>query len=73
VINQNYMNEEIKSTTATSALKIETVCFSKMLVFTYESAWYCNPEEYHLHCHKNLRSHNFTFVLYVSETWSLTS
>jgi hypothetical protein len=43
----------------TSALKMETVCFSKMLASTDESTWRQNPEQHHHHphCHENLKSH----------------
>jgi hypothetical protein len=30
-----------------SALKMETVCFSETLASTYESIWHHNPEEHH--------------------------
>jgi hypothetical protein len=29
----------------TSALNMETVCFSELLVSTYKSTWHYNPEE----------------------------
>jgi hypothetical protein len=47
-----------------SGLKMETVCFSKMLVFTYESTRHHNPEQ---HCHddncKNLKSQVRCFIV----------
>jgi hypothetical protein len=44
--------------TSTSGLKMETVCFSKTLVSTYESTQHHNQEEQHrhLHHHENLKS-----------------
>jgi hypothetical protein len=33
----------------TSALKMEVVCSSKMLVTTYKTTWPNNPEDYSLH------------------------
>jgi hypothetical protein len=42
----------------TSALKMETVCSSKMLVFAYQSTRRYNPEHQHrdLHRRENLKS-----------------
>jgi hypothetical protein len=42
----------------TSVLNIEVVCFSEMLVFTYEFTCCHNPEEHHhIHWYENLKSH----------------
>jgi hypothetical protein len=49
---------------AASALKMETVCFSKTMASTNESTWHRNQEE-HRHDHhrrENLRFHNSRFV-----------
>jgi hypothetical protein len=42
----------------TSALKMESVCFSEMLVSSYKSTQYYYPEDQHRHfqCHENLKS-----------------
>jgi hypothetical protein len=40
-----------------SALKMETTCFSEMAVSGYKATWYHSPEYQKLntHCHKNLK------------------
>jgi hypothetical protein len=42
-----------------SALKMETVCFSNTLVFSYKSTKHYNPEDQqqHLHQRENFRSY----------------
>lgn len=45
-----------------SRQKMETECFTEMLVATYQTAQCCNPEENNLyfHHHENFRSHPST-------------
>jgi hypothetical protein len=52
----HYINPLIPSN-VTSPLKMETVCFSKMLISTNQFTWHLNPEEHLHHCHKNIKSH----------------
>jgi hypothetical protein len=42
-----------------STLKTEVVCLSETLLWSYQSTWHYNPEEYHqnLHRRENLRPH----------------
>jgi hypothetical protein len=50
-----------------SALKMETVCFSETLASTDESTRLQNPEDHHhhhLHRRENLKSHVFTNIYY---------
>jgi hypothetical protein len=53
----------------TSALKMETMCSSKMLVFVYQSTRRYNPEHQHRdHRRENLKSHpntNYCALLYI--------
>jgi hypothetical protein len=47
-----------------SALKMETVCFSETLASTNESTRRQDPEDHHHHPHRreNLKSHNYLLV-----------
>jgi hypothetical protein len=57
-----------------SGLKMETVCFSETLVFTYESTRRHNPEQhYHLHRRQNLKFHDLGCVLITGSTHGETS
>jgi hypothetical protein len=50
---------------ATSALKMETVCFSETLAPTNQSTWHQNPEEHHHHHPhhlENLKSHKIFYI-----------
>jgi hypothetical protein len=47
---------------STLDLKVETVYFSKMLVFTYESIQCHNPQQHnHPNCHENLKSRVYSY------------
>jgi hypothetical protein len=39
----------------TSALKMETVCFSKMMASTCQSTWRQNPDHHHPNCHESIK------------------
>jgi hypothetical protein len=43
-------------------LKMETVCFSETLAFTYESTWCQNPEHHHQKGHTSVFFQNGIFV-----------
>jgi hypothetical protein len=49
----------VKDKEFTSALKMETVCFSEALVSICDYTWHQTPEEQHCHphCHENLKLH----------------
>jgi hypothetical protein len=53
-----------------SALKMETVCLTKMLVSTYKSTWHHNLGEQcrHLHHSENPKSHRLAVINDVDST-----
>jgi hypothetical protein len=54
-----------KSLLITSALKMETACFSEMLISTNQSTQHLNPKDHHPngHHHENLKSYNYKMTL----------
>jgi hypothetical protein len=43
--------------TLSSALKVDAVCPSEMLVYTYKSTWHHSTENEHVDHHENVRSY----------------
>jgi hypothetical protein len=56
---QPYIYGPSQSCFITSALKMETACFTKTLASTNQSAWWLNPTKHNqnCHCHEDLLSH----------------
>jgi hypothetical protein len=58
IVSYIYVYSPSESQLITSALKVETKCFSKMFSSTSESTWwFTSKERQNCHCLENLKSH----------------